>query len=110
MPLHDTQTLLHRQRLRPIDVFQIGIVFHMDDAASHAHGACGCQHCEDAPCEQVNRWTSYLFPDAFSPGDNPDVARLGPESRAALEDFASALGAFVTRSSVFAILAEGRVA
>ena len=64
---------------------------------------------EDAPCEQVNRGKSYLFPDDFSFDDYPDVARLGPESRPVLEDFASALGMIVTRSPVFAILAAGRV-
>ena len=66
---------------------------------------------EDAPCEQVNRGTSYVVPShAFSSGDYPDVARLGLESRAVLEDFASVLGAIVTRSPVFAVLADGRVA
>jgi hypothetical protein len=65
---------------------------------------------EDAPCEQVTRGKSYLVPaDAFSSSDYPDVARLGLESRAILEGFASGLSMIVARSPVFAILADGRV-
>jgi hypothetical protein len=65
---------------------------------------------EDVPCDEVSRGKSYLFPDTLSHRDYPDAVRLGPESRAVLEDFAQVLGKFVERSPVFAVLAGGRVA
>lgn len=64
---------------------------------------------EFGPCMTGRHGKAYLFPPAPYEGDSPDVARLGRDDRALLEQFDPGFAALAERRSVFAAVVKGKV-
>jgi hypothetical protein len=62
---------------------------------------------EDAPCEEIMRGKSYLFPKTLTPRDFPDVVQLDATYHSQFEQFSP--GEVMSPWAVYAVIINGRI-